>query len=332
MVVGLTAAKALALALEIPLIAVDHLEGHLYACQLAYPDREVYPVRRTGRLGRPHQPLSLPEPARVRVPGRHDRRRGGRGVRQGGQPARPGLSGRSGDRARGQGRQSRRRLPFPDRSCTTNGCILSFSGLKTAVLYALARPECAAGRDRPCDESLRRRPGRELPGSGRRRDRGQDPPGAGADRHEAAGRRRRRGREFPASASGSREMAAELGVELFIPPPALCTDNAAMAGIALAQARRRPGRRASISTSPAGLVRPGREADMTGLPATGRSRQAGAAAAVGMMRRSIAVRGRPLLRVERAGGGQRPAPARPGSTTRKSNDAWRLRRGCGIDS
>ena len=43
LVVGLTAAKALALALEIPLVAVDHLEGHLYACQLAYPDREVFP-------------------------------------------------------------------------------------------------------------------------------------------------------------------------------------------------------------------------------------------------------------------------------------------------
>ena len=43
LVVGLTAAKALALALDIPLVAVDHLEGHLYACQLAYPDRQVYP-------------------------------------------------------------------------------------------------------------------------------------------------------------------------------------------------------------------------------------------------------------------------------------------------
>ena len=29
------------------------------------------------------------------------------------------------------------------------------------------------------------------------------------------------------------EMAAAFGVELFIPPAALCTDNAAMAGIAL---------------------------------------------------------------------------------------------------
>src|ERR1700722_8789639 len=43
LVVGLTAAKALALALGVPLVAVDHLEGHLYACQLAYPGREVYP-------------------------------------------------------------------------------------------------------------------------------------------------------------------------------------------------------------------------------------------------------------------------------------------------
>src|SRR5690242_3491953 len=43
LVVGLTAAKALALALEVPLVEVDHLEGHLYACQLAFPDREVYP-------------------------------------------------------------------------------------------------------------------------------------------------------------------------------------------------------------------------------------------------------------------------------------------------
>src|SRR6516164_9205176 len=43
LVVGLTAAKTLALALNVPLVAVDHLEGHLYACQLAFPSRDVYP-------------------------------------------------------------------------------------------------------------------------------------------------------------------------------------------------------------------------------------------------------------------------------------------------
>ena len=43
LIVGLTAAKSFAMALDVPLIAVDHLEGHLYACQLAHPDRDVYP-------------------------------------------------------------------------------------------------------------------------------------------------------------------------------------------------------------------------------------------------------------------------------------------------
>jgi N6-L-threonylcarbamoyladenine synthase len=43
LVVGLSAAKALAFARGIPLVAFDHLEGHLYACQLAFPDRPVYP-------------------------------------------------------------------------------------------------------------------------------------------------------------------------------------------------------------------------------------------------------------------------------------------------
>src|SRR4051794_8368503 len=43
LVVGLSAAKALALALDVPMVAVDHREGHLYACQLAYPAREVSP-------------------------------------------------------------------------------------------------------------------------------------------------------------------------------------------------------------------------------------------------------------------------------------------------
>ena len=54
-------------------------------------------------------------------------------------------------------------------------------------------------------------------------------------------------------------MAAELGVELFIPPPALCTDNAAMAGIALPKLG--AGQVADLDVDvTAGLVRPGRTA------------------------------------------------------------------------
>ena len=54
------------------------------------------------------------------------------------------------------------------------------------------------------------------------------------------------------------EMAAELGVEVFIPPLALCTDNAAMAGIALPKLAAGQISSLDIDVS-AGLVRPGRD-------------------------------------------------------------------------
>ena len=42
LLVGLTAAKTLCVALDIPLVAVDHLQAHIYACRLAAGD-EVFP-------------------------------------------------------------------------------------------------------------------------------------------------------------------------------------------------------------------------------------------------------------------------------------------------
>jgi N6-L-threonylcarbamoyladenine synthase len=43
LLVGLTAAKSLALVLDVPLVAVDHIEAHLYACRMA-AGREVFPA------------------------------------------------------------------------------------------------------------------------------------------------------------------------------------------------------------------------------------------------------------------------------------------------
>jgi len=43
LLVGLTAAKTLACVLDVPLVAVNHLEAHLYACQLA-DGRELFPA------------------------------------------------------------------------------------------------------------------------------------------------------------------------------------------------------------------------------------------------------------------------------------------------
>lgn len=42
LLVGLTAAKTLALVLEKPLVAVNHIEGHIYACRLA-AGRDIFP-------------------------------------------------------------------------------------------------------------------------------------------------------------------------------------------------------------------------------------------------------------------------------------------------
>ncbi|HAW32399.1 MAG TPA: tRNA (adenosine(37)-N6)-threonylcarbamoyltransferase complex transferase subunit TsaD, partial [Planctomycetaceae bacterium] len=43
LLIGLTAAKTLALTLEIPLIAVNHIEGHLFACQMQ-EDHPLFPA------------------------------------------------------------------------------------------------------------------------------------------------------------------------------------------------------------------------------------------------------------------------------------------------
>jgi N6-L-threonylcarbamoyladenine synthase len=43
LLVGLVAAKALCVALDVPLVAVNHLQAHIYACRLAAAEREVFP-------------------------------------------------------------------------------------------------------------------------------------------------------------------------------------------------------------------------------------------------------------------------------------------------
>ncbi|MCA9071303.1 MAG: tRNA (adenosine(37)-N6)-threonylcarbamoyltransferase complex transferase subunit TsaD, partial [Planctomycetaceae bacterium] len=43
LLVGLTAAKTLSLVLDIPLIAINHIEAHIYACQMA-AGREIFPA------------------------------------------------------------------------------------------------------------------------------------------------------------------------------------------------------------------------------------------------------------------------------------------------
>ena len=131
LLVGVSAAKALALVADLPYVGVNHLEAHLHAAWLEEPDLEpplaVLIVSGGHTMTVDHGgPRPLPG-------GRPDRRRRrGRGVRQGGAPSRPRVPGRSGDRPpRARRRRRGRALPAGDarRAPTSRS-----PGSKTAVV------------------------------------------------------------------------------------------------------------------------------------------------------------------------------------------------------
>ena len=108
-------------------------------------------------------------------------------------------------------------IPFP-RAMPAASSTASFSGLKTAVVqYVRANPDVrvadvAASFQEAVVDQLRREAG------ARRRRRG---------RRQSRARRWRR-RQLAAAANGSQELADATGRAAFLPPLALCTDNAAM--------------------------------------------------------------------------------------------------------
>ena len=254
LVVGLTAAKALALALDLPLVAVDHLEGHLYACQLAYPDRQVYPcvgmVVSGGHTSLfecrgPIEAIPLGGTIDDAAGEAFDKVASLLGL---GYPGGPEI-----ERAARGGNPRKYALPRP--FLRDDRLDFSFSGLKTAVLYTLrgqdardagASPppevvaDLAASFQEAVVEVLVGKARQALIRTGLRR--------LGVGGGVAANSRLR---------SGLAEMAARAGVELFIPPLSLCTDNAAMAGVAFPKLA--AGQVADLDVDVrAGLVRPGR--------------------------------------------------------------------------
>ena len=252
---GLTAAKALALALDVPLVAVDHLEGHLYACQLAHPDRAGL-SRAWGWSSRGDIRASTPAGARSTpklLGGTTDDAAGEAFDKVAsllglGYPGGPEI-----ERAARGGNPSA--YAFPRSYLHDDRLAFSFSGLKTAVLYALrgqdarstggpAPPgvvaDVAASFQEAVVDVLVAKTRQALARTGMRR--------LGVGGGVAANARFR---ERIAA------MAAEVGVELFIPPLSLCTDNAAMAGIALAKLAAGQVADLDIDVTP-GLVRPSR--------------------------------------------------------------------------
>jgi N6-L-threonylcarbamoyladenine synthase len=229
LLVGVSAAKMLALALGVPLIAGNHIEAHIYACRLA-AGRDIFPCVGLVVSGG-HTSLFACRSALEfdLLGGTIDDAAGeafdkvaailGLGF--------PGGPAVEREAALGNAKAH----SFPRSFLRDDRLEFSFSGLKTAVLYALHGPGVAQG---------------PLPSAGARRaDLAASFQQAVVDVLVGKCRQalaktglKRLAVGGGVSANGSlrsalEAMAAREAIELFIPPLKLCTDNAAMAAIAI---------------------------------------------------------------------------------------------------
>ncbi len=218
LLVGLAAAKAYALCWDVPLVAVNHLEGHLFAPLLERPDL-AWPVM-TLLVSGGHTLLVY-----QRAPGHHevigetiddaageayDKVARWLGL---GYPGGPPI-----DRLAGEGDPTALALPT---SMTGDDLDFSFSGLKSAVVRAgekrpdLAPADVAAAFQGAAVEQLTRKLRRAL------------------DRYEVRGVALAGGvAANSALRAGTTRLAEQLGLEVNLPSLAMCTDNAAMVAAA----------------------------------------------------------------------------------------------------
>jgi N6-L-threonylcarbamoyladenine synthase len=254
LVVGLTAAKALALALDVPLVAFDHLEGHLFACQLFEPERQVYPCVGLVVSGGHSNLFRCGGPLACELlGGTIDDAAGEAFDKVASLLGLPYPGGPSIEKSAQGGNP--RAFAFPRAFLRETRLDFSFSGLKTAVLYALK------GQDARCEAappsgvlladlaaSFQEAVVDVLVAKARQALEKTGLPRLGLGGGVAANRRLR---------ARLQEVATRDGFELFIPPLSLCTDNAALGGIAFAKLAAGQTVGLEIDVTP-GLVRPGR--------------------------------------------------------------------------
>jgi N6-L-threonylcarbamoyladenine synthase len=223
LLVGVAAAKSLAYARKLPLIPVNHLEGHVAAAYLAEPELEPPFVALIASGG--HTALySVAPDHTMDLLGETLDDAAGEALDKGarmlglGFPGGPEISraARDGDAGR---------YDFPVGLRDRNNLDFSFSGLKTSLLYKLKPmdrkllgqelPHLAAGYEAAVVDALSRKLLRA------------------ADLHDAPAVVVAGGVAANASLRQTlEEKCAKIGTRLVIPPPELCTDNAAMIGAA----------------------------------------------------------------------------------------------------
>ena len=234
LLVGVSAAKLLALTLEIPLLSANHIEAHIFAARMA-AQRDIFPCVGLVVSGGHTSLFHCKSPLDFNLLGgtiddaageAFDKVAAILGL---GFPGGPAV-----EREAASGDPKAYALP---RSFLKDDRLeFSFSGLKTAVLYALHGPSTTKGPlpgpgsiranlaasfqksvidvlVAKCRQALRKTSKRRLAVGG----------GVSANR---------------ALRTALEAMAQREGVELFIPPMTLCTDNAAMAAVAVEKWRR----------------------------------------------------------------------------------------------
>ncbi len=218
LVVGVAAAKALAYARNKPLYGINHLHGHIFAPFLDRPEAPPYPFLTLLVSGGHSQLVAVNSPTRMTILGRtrddaageaYDKTARLLGLPYPGGPALDRLA-QSGDPTA---------YAFPRHRPAGDSLDLSFSGLKTSVRYFL---ESAAGRDAaPSDVAASFQAAvidvlmaRLRAAFGRGNYRAVALSGGVAANSGLQ--------------SAVRSWSGSCGVTAFIPPPAYCTDNAAM--------------------------------------------------------------------------------------------------------
>ncbi|MDB5345989.1 MAG: O-sialoglycoprotein endopeptidase [Schlesneria sp.] len=134
LLVGLTAAKTLALVLDVPLLAVNHIEAHLYACQIA-AQSSVFPAVGMVVSGGHSNLYDCRSPVEFDLLGSTTDDAAGEAFDKVAQVL--GLEYPGGPRIEEVARSGNpQAFPFPRTFLNESRLDFSFSGLKTAVLYA----------------------------------------------------------------------------------------------------------------------------------------------------------------------------------------------------
>lgn len=251
LLVGLTAAKTLALVLDVPLIDVNHIEAHIYACRMA-AGRDVFPAIGFVVSGGHSNIYDCTSPVDFELIGSTIDDAAGEAFDKVAQILDIGFPGGPAiQRVAEQGNP--KAVRFPRTFLKEDRLEFSFSGLKTAVLYTVKgvpgsqkQPEplteqriadIAASFQAAAVEVLVGKCEQALKQCNRERLCVGGGVAANALLREQLG-----------------EMTRRLGVELHVAPMSLCTDNAAMAAIAWEHLRRGHFAELDLDVTP-GLVR-----------------------------------------------------------------------------